>query len=58
MINKNCDKREFLLFFAGIYGERLYIWLDIMLSQMPMLKSMLFLGCLYLLISVFATHDA
>ena len=56
-MRKNYNKREFFLFFAGIYGERLYIWLDVILSQMPMLKDVLFLTGLYLAIIVFTSND-
>lgn len=57
MVNRNRNQREFLLFIASIYGERLYIWLDILFSQIPMLENMLFLSFLYLFIILLTTHD-
>lgn len=59
MINRNQNRnwREFLLFIVGVYGERLYIWLDILFTQIPILKNIFFLSFFYLLIIVITTYD-
>ncbi len=48
-IKYNSSTRDLLLFFIGIYGERVYICLDYLFSQIQ-IEKFLFLLCLYLII--------
>lgn len=48
----NSDTRDLLLFFTGIYGERIYIYLDYLLSYIQ-IEKLLFLLFIYLIITTF-----
>lgn len=55
-IKYNSDKRDLLLFFTGIYGERIYIYLDYLFSQ-TQIEKFLFLLFLYLIITAHAKGE-